>query len=298
MYYFDVEKQYFKTDEVSPTIPDLPLTVTLQINRKCNLKCIYCSEYNQISDLSLENAIAILEKLKGVKRVIISGGEPLLHKDLFPILSYCRSNFEVVALATNATLITSDKAQELVKYIDYFDVTIDGTRAIHDSIRGNFDGVIQGLLNLKSAGGKLSIVTVLYNKNKSVLPYILSFADIFGAEKLKVLSPIPKGRGVAIANDRPDQAEISAIFERLKAFKLENGIKTKIVMTSWDRIKEGHAILIHPDGQVVASPVWTKENCIAPIGNINHQSIAEIWELYPYKLNHINKYIEKTMLVG
>lgn len=297
MFKFDYGKQHFYLEGDSPDIPDYPLTVTLQINRKCNLSCIYCSEYERLEDLAYDDAVKILDKLKGVKRIIISGGEPLLHKDLIPILKACRERFEVVAVATNAVLLSEEMAHQIVKYVDYFDITIDGPRAIHNNIRGQFDEIIQGIVNLKNAGGAFSIVTVLFEKNKGVIDYILTIADALGAEKLKVLSPIPKGKGVAIVNERLSATEIEEIFQKLIEVKNQFGIHTKVVLTDWDKIKEGHAILIHPDGTVVASPVWSKERCVDTIGNINVLSIEEIWGKYPYKENHINKYIEKTMKV-
>lgn len=297
MFKFDYGRQHFFFDGDNPDIPDYPLTVTLQINRNCNLNCIYCSEHERLEDLSYDNAVEILDKLKGVKRIIISGGEPLLHKDLIPILKACRERFEVVAMATNAVLLSEEMAKQIVKYVDYFDITIDGPRKIHNDIRGHFDEIIKGIINLKNAGGSFSIVTVLFKKNKDVIDYVLTIADIFGAEKLKVLSPIPKGKGVSIVDERLDDTEVNSIFQKLKEVKELFGIHTKVVMTDWNKIREGHAILIHPDGEMVASPVWTKDGCIDVIGNINKSNIEELWGKYPYKENHVNKYIEKTMKV-
>lgn len=297
MFKFDYGKQHFFFEGEKPSIPQYPLTVTLQINRNCNLNCVYCSEYEQLETLSYDNAIEILDKLKGVKRIIISGGEPLLHPDLIPILKACRERFEVVALATNAVLMTAEISNQIVKYVDYFDVTIDGPRKIHNNIRGKFDDIIKGIINLKNAGGAFSVVTVLFEQNKNVIDYILLISDTLGAEKLKVLSPIPKGKGVSISKDRLNSSETEMVFQKLKDIKVRFGIHTKVVLTDWEKIKEGHAILIHPDGTVVASPVWSKEGCIDVIGNIYKSSIEELWSIYPYKENHVNKYIEKTMRV-
>lgn len=297
MFKFDYGKQFFYYEGEGIVMPDYPITVTLQINRRCNLKCIYCSECKELEDLPYDNVIKILDKLKGVKRIIISGGEPLMHNDLISILKECRERFEVVAMATNATLITSELANEIVKYVDYFDVTLDGPRQIHNEIRGHFDEIIQGIINIKNAHGAFSVVTVLFEKNKEYIEAVLMMADLLGAEKLKILSPIPKGRGESIVSERLDSQEIDDLYKHLSLIKSEYGIRTRIVITDWEKIGEGHAILIHPDGVVVASPVWTNSDCIATIGNIYNDSIKEIWEKYPYKDNHINKYLEKTMKV-
>jgi hypothetical protein len=63
------------------------------------------------------------------------------------------------------------------------------------------------------------------------------------------------------------------------------------------RIGEGHAILVEPNGRAVASPVWQAPECIVPFGSLYEQSAAALWQAFPYKQNHLNKYLERTMMV-
>ena len=239
----------------------------------------------------------MLENLQGVKRIIISGGEPTLRGDLFSILELCKKNFDVVAMASNATNIDREMTKELSKYVDYIDVTIDGPRAIHNKIRGSYDKIIQGLWNLKQADVELSIVMVLLEENKNCVPYVAQIADALGAKKLKILSPIPKGRGKEVVSKRLLSSEIRELFNELKNKKEKFGWNVRITLTDWEKIKEGHALLVHPNGDVVASPVWSKGGCIRYIGNILEEPISEIWKKYPYKENHVKKYVEKTLMV-
>ncbi len=240
---------------------------------------------------------AIIKNLKGIYRIIISGGEPTLRNDLFSILEICKNNFNVVAIAGNAINIDFELAKKLSKYINYADITIDGPRNIHDKIRGSYDEIIQGLWNLKRAGVEFSIVMVLLEENKDYVSYVAQVSDILGAKKLKILSPIPKGRGKGIISKRLKSVEIRELFNELKTKKETMGWNVRITLTDWERINEGHALLIHPNGDVVASPVWSKKSCIEYIGNLLKQNIKEIWVKYPYKENHVKKYVEKTLLV-
>jgi hypothetical protein len=63
------------------------------------------------------------------------------------------------------------------------------------------------------------------------------------------------------------------------------------------RIGQGHAILVEPDGRAVASPVWDEPDCVLPFADLARQSADELWNVYPYKENHMNKYLERTMIV-
>jgi len=294
---FDREEQHFYSGVEEPILPNTPLTVTLQITRKCNLQCVYCSESEFMPDPTLKEIEKMIKNLRGVNRVIISGGEPTLRHDLFYILEMCKNNFDIVAMASNAVNIDLEFASKLSRYVNYIDVTIDGPRKIHNKIRGSYDEIIQGLLNLRQIGVKFSIVTVLLEQNRDYVSYIAQIADVLGAKKLKILTPIPKGRGKAIISKRLNSLEIRDLFNELKNRKKSMGWNVRITVTDWEKIGEGHALLVHPNGDVVASPVWTKEKCIEYIGNILEKNIKEIWAVYPYKENHVKKYVEKTLMV-
>ncbi len=276
---------------------EYPLSVTLQITRKCNLQCLYCSESEYIPEISIGDINKILENLNGVKRIIISGGEPTLREDLELILRKCREKFDIVSMSFNASNINIDKASSLIQYLDYVDVTIDGPRKIHNKIRGSYDEIIRGLWILKQVGMKFSIVTVLMKENVDFIFNIVQIADVFEARKLKILSPINKGRGRDVITSRLSSEQLKNLFYKLKVEKEKTGWKLKIVIHDWNLIKEGHSLLIHPDGNVVASPVWSNPECTKQIGNVIKENIKKIWENYPYKENHINKYLEKSLLV-
>ncbi|MEM5879242.1 MAG: radical SAM protein [Candidatus Aenigmatarchaeota archaeon] len=294
---FDYEEQHFILESEEFVIPEYPLTMTSQITRRCNLNCIYCSESGFIPDPSQEELKRMVNNLKGVERVIVSGGEPTLRRDLFSILEIYKNNFNVVAMSTNATSIDLETAKRLSKYVNYVDVTIDGPRHIHNRIRGSYDKVMYGLWNLKQAGVEFSIVMVLLEENIDYVSHVAQISDVLGAKKLKILTPIPKGRGKTIVSKKPSSLKIKEVFDYLKQQKDKVGWNTRITLTDWENIGEGHALLIHPNGDVVASPVWSKESCIDYVGNILEENIKDIWAKYPYKENHVKKYIEKTLMV-
>jgi len=294
--FFDKDEQHFVT-QAPERLPDLPLSVTLQINRDCNLQCIYCSEIIQIARPSIDNLVRMMNNLSGVQRIIISGGEPTLRKDLPNILEEARKRFPIVAMASNATLITPSLAQRIAPFVDYVDVTIDGPRSIHERIRGEFDKVARGIFALVNAGIEVSIVTVLLKQNLRSIPFISQMADMIGARKHKILSPIPKGRGVQVIDERVTKEDIESLASLLQMYKRDFGWKVRITIVDWEQVGEGHALLVHPDGEVVASPVWSYPGCIRKIGNLYAEDIKNIWQRYPYKENHLRKYTEQTLIV-
>jgi MoaA/NifB/PqqE/SkfB family radical SAM enzyme len=240
----------------------------------------------------------MIDNLSGVNRIILSGGEPTLRKDLVEILAYLQSmKFPVVAMATNATRITKELAANLAPVLTYADVTIDGAPANHNLIRGQFENVLRGIHNLIDEGVDVSLVNVLLSDNKSDVLEVCQMADDLGAKKLKILSPITKGRGTSVISHGLTSPELSEIYELIKQTKAARGWQVKITITDWNIVDEGHAVLVHPDGDIVASPVPSQQACILKFGNILQEHMRDAWKRYPYRENHVRKYLEDSLLV-
>jgi len=250
-----------------------------------------------IKEPGYEELSVIAGKLTGIPRVIVSGGEPTLRKDLPQILDLLKGNHEIVAMSSNATLVDKKLACELAKRLTYVDVTIDGTRQIHNQIRGQYDLVLTGIRNLIEAGVELSLVNVMFDLNADSVVDVCKVAEELGAKKLKVLTPIRKGRGAEVVDRGLSSEKLEGVFQRLRKAKEENSWKVRITLTDWSRVSEGHAILVHPDGEVVASPVPSEPACIKPFGNLMKESMHDIWRRYEYADNHLKKYLEETLYV-
>ncbi|MNS95681.1 Antilisterial bacteriocin subtilosin biosynthesis protein AlbA [compost metagenome] len=290
----------------------VPLSLTYQLTRACNLRCVYCSEPPGIRGTSLESHLEKVDRLKGVRRIIVAGGEPMVYKHFWPFMEYLRDKFELVVLSTNAVFIGPEQAARLKDLVDYIDVTLDGPRLQHDRIRGQYTKVTKGLMSISLAGIPLSVICVympaerqdLSNMlkaprpgNRDVIHYICQQADLLGAVKTKILTPIPKGRSEGIFEGFVEPKELDDLADFLAAEKRRNGWQTRIIISDWTRIGKGHAWLIEPDGRAVASPVWGTEDCIDPFGNLTGQDAAQLWQNYPYKQEHLDKYLERTLVV-
>src|SRR4030088_2051911 len=54
-----------------------PLSVIVQVTKRCDFGCVFCSETLQLPDASLGQLETMRDNLTGVHRVFLSGGEPL-----------------------------------------------------------------------------------------------------------------------------------------------------------------------------------------------------------------------------
>jgi Fe-coproporphyrin III synthase len=94
----------------------------------------------------LESHLADIEQLS-VRWVVFSGGEPLMHSDLFRLAALLRSrNIRVSILTTG--LLLKRHADQIVKHISDVIVSLDGPEHIHDQIRrtvGAFSALRRGI---------------------------------------------------------------------------------------------------------------------------------------------------------
>jgi len=154
-----------------------PLATSFEITERCNLRCPHCYvergtlARHEVSPAALGRAFGDLDRA-GSPAITISGGEPLLRRDLWKILDRARDHQLDVKLCTNATRIDDSIAARLLDYpIHTFSVSLDGpTEAVHDGVRGagNFDQVAAGVRALRQAGAArimLRVTVTAHNIN-------------------------------------------------------------------------------------------------------------------------------------
>lgn len=97
--------------------------------RRCNLACGYCNEYDKVSDpVPLETMKKRLDRLAsfGTTAITISGGEPMLHPQIFEIISHIRSHGMIAGLISNGYYMTRENIAKLNQAgLEYLQISID-----------------------------------------------------------------------------------------------------------------------------------------------------------------------------
>lgn len=144
--------------------------VSLQVTEKCNLRCKHCyasaGQANYAHELTLEQWKAVITKIASFADVdrcipIITGGEPLLRKDILDIIDYAMEKLKNVVIVTNSLLLTDQMIDALSKRKDLLiQVSLDGAkRETHEYIRGKntFDRTISNIEKLVKSGAKVGL---------------------------------------------------------------------------------------------------------------------------------------------
>lgn len=135
---------------MNPVLDALPILILSPHNR-CNCRCIMCDIWKtdktrEISAEDLERHVADIERLR-VERVVFTGGEPLMHSDLFRLCRLLRKrNIRITLLSTG--LLLERFCHDVVQHVDDVIVSLDGPPEIHDRIRrvrGAYDALSAGV---------------------------------------------------------------------------------------------------------------------------------------------------------
>ena len=173
--------------------------VVWNITSKCNLKCVHC--YANADGVSeFEKASSFIDDLSSIKIpvLLISGGEPLMHKNIYEILEYAKSRGIQVALSTNGTLIDEEVAGRLKEIgVDYVGVSLDGMKETHDffrGVKGAFEKAVEGLLNARDAGILTGVRFTLTKYNLRDVESLLNFVVENEIPRFCLYHLVPSGR--------------------------------------------------------------------------------------------------------
>ena len=266
-----------------------PLSVILQVAKRCDFGCVFCSETLHMGDPTLGQLDTIRGNLAGVPRVFLSGGEPLLRRDL-PEITDMYSGF-IIGLPTNATRGLA-MAPKLAGKVAFVNIGFDGPRSTFSRVRGDYDKVMAGVRAFQQTGLPISLSAVVLRSTLPGLPYLYQIADVLDAGKLKLILPLRKGNALGLAErEFITVEEARDQFERLIELRTVHDWRPAVRMTPWVPETEGHMIVIEPNGNAQAWPVYDQPDLFLPLGNLLEEPITAIWDRYPYKANHYAKYL-------
>jgi radical SAM protein with 4Fe4S-binding SPASM domain len=155
------------------------LTMEIEFNRSCNLRCPYCyvpaqsSAQDELSPHEIRDVILQAKDL-GAQRIIILGGEPTLYPHIVEMIRFTRSEDLEVEMFTNGSRITADFATELfeqrVRVVLKMNSFDEGVQDMLAGRTGSFKDIQQAFRNLKEAGypseeAFLAVDTIICEQN-------------------------------------------------------------------------------------------------------------------------------------
>jgi len=191
----------------APQAAGVPSSVTWNVTNKCNLRCLHCytdaKARKPRGELDTKEAFRAVDAMAsaGVAALTLSGGEPLLRKDVFRIARRAAGKGIHVSMETNGTNIGKKDAKKLVNWgVRAVDVALDGgVPKTHDIFRqsaGCFRLATEGIANCVETGAfdDVSVTLALTERNWSEVAIAYDHAQRLHCTSFHVTPLLPAGR--------------------------------------------------------------------------------------------------------
>jgi radical SAM protein with 4Fe4S-binding SPASM domain len=167
----------------------IPLGVHLDVTWRCNERCVHCYlDHDDLGEMSYDEIESLLTQMAaaGVFFLTISGGEPLLRKDLFAIIRRARELTFNVKLKTNAIMIREKEAALIRELgVETVQVSIYSHRPeVHDAItkvKGSLNRSLDAIRFMSSQGLKVTVANVVMKQTRFDYPGVQKLAAELGA---------------------------------------------------------------------------------------------------------------------
>lgn len=222
--------------------------INFQITGNCNMYCKFCSDVvSYQKESSIEDIKKTIHRLieLGLQKIHITGGEPLLYKDLIEVLEYMKENNLEVSLSTNGTLLFLKK--EVLHYIDEIVLPLDG--AFSNTLtelgreKNQLIHTIQNICRIKEEYPqiRIKVSTVLCMKNVEELKVLVAIISHLAIDEWEVHQFLPHGRGKKNIQEflLDDQAferqslflQTTSIGEKIRTISVHNKMQAEWIIT-------------------------------------------------------------------
>lgn len=289
-----------------------PFLLAWNLTKRCNLRCEHCylsageRDAGAVDELTTEECYRVVDEMVQVNRgaiLVLTGGEPLLRKDLPKIARYATLKGMMVVVGTNGTLLTDAKIQELLQNgVMGVSISVDSLDPQkHNDFRklpGALEGALAGMEACRRNGLQFQIHTTASQMNYQEIPAIMDFCYQAGAKVYNLFFLVCTGRGEEMSDITPEQYEqvlgylvdvqqrypgmlirsrCAPHFKRIAYEKNPNAPITKAQGYEAGGCLAGtHYARITPEGDLTPCPYMP-----LAVGNLRKQSFVDLWEKSP-----------------
>jgi radical SAM protein with 4Fe4S-binding SPASM domain len=168
-----------------------------QVTWRCNLACAHCYLGKaRPRDMEVADFAALVREFEamGGLRLLISGGEPLMHPRWDEINAVLAGLPVRKVLLSNGLLLDQKRLARL--NCDEVQISLDGLKSGHERLRGpgSFQKAVKAARRVKKVGLKLSIATMAHAANLAEMPGLAELVQELGAQEWGVDAPCLAGR--------------------------------------------------------------------------------------------------------
>ena len=205
----------FREDERCRFRPlkDNGLRVVVRLTYACDLACPHCLVESRTRDQELDTPawLAILAELPriGARKVLLTGGEPLLLDDLHVLVQSISGMGIPVDLNSNLYCLNLPRLRELRRAgLTELSVSLEGPREVHDRLHGKpgaFDRCVRAIQWAASLGIQVDVACCMTGENIDHVEQLLTIVRDLPVQSLTVSRLLPIGHARKSRNHVPQE---------------------------------------------------------------------------------------------
>ena len=212
----------------------IPYGISIEVTHSCNAKCAHCHLGGPVKEnrASPEKYGELVRQIKPVVAQL-SGGEPLLRKDLEDIVSHLRNPNKApyIIITTNGTILTKKRYASLIEAgVDTYSLSLDYPDERHDEFRG-VPGLFGKLDNLirdlnKTTKPAITLCCVIQSDNFRDLMKMAELARNWGVKLNFSCYTFLRTHDKKYMISKDQLEEFKEIIEKLLEFNRQTGLIT------------------------------------------------------------------------
>lgn len=290
----------------------------LEVTSRCNARCEHCG--SSCGDFIPKDEIELKYLKKTLREIAdkydassillnVTGGEPLVRKDLFELMDYAVSLGFRWGITSNGILIDEKMAKKIEdSKMDTISISIDGLKETHEKFRkvpNSYDKILKGIKLLQNIDyiNDIQVTTVANKKNFNELEDLYNMMLEIGIKDWRVVNCDPIGRAKNNDDILLDKDQMRELYRFIREKNDEGKIKVTYGCSHYLGDKLEHVIRpfyffcttgittasILSNGDIFVCPnVERRKELIQ--GNIKKDSFVDVWEnkFKEFRHNRVN----------
>lgn len=247
--------------------------IVIRLTYRCDMWCPHCllDRKGGKGELTYQEWAGVLAELKDIdtRKVLLTGGEPLLHRDVVALTRFISSMGIPVDLNSNMQTMTRDlMAQFREAGLTEISVALEGPEAIHDRVRGKagaFAKTVQAIQWAHELGIQVDAACCLTRDNYRYMTELHAVLSDLPIESFTISRLYPIGHGARVTHQILDQPTLTQTYHELSESLVSSSkIPIRLVgllgYPAHADCTRGHSLIgLTPQGQLLAC-VLTDDN--------------------------------------
>lgn len=279
----------------------IPSLISWNLTKKCNLRCPHCymeAGKKDEDELSSAECFSLIDELKemGTEMLILTGGEPLLRRDIYDIASYASEKGIWVVMGTNGVLVNEKVAKKMVDCgIKGVGISIDSLDPEkHNNFRGSptaWQHSVKALDICREQGLEVLVQTTVMEMNYEEIPKMIDFAREKGAWSFNLYFLVHTGRGEQMNDLSPKRTNemltnLVDIQDKYRPMLVRSKCAPQFKQIAFEKgmpgLESGGCMAgtqyarIMPGGDITPCPYMT-----VVAGNVRDKGFKDVWQSSP-----------------